>query len=817
MRTIARQQRLPTEQQHATPASFTSVAMDLNVLFAQQVSQLQQCYSDLGHAPQRLQHALQAAIDAEVDRTHREVDDAKMCIEELQRRCQAFKDILCGNGAEAAASSSGTGPRFYEGTYLARIEAWQAEVGRLERQYTVRRAHVDRQIETLEGYRLILADFVPFIEGAASQNSSSTLATPTRHSISTADHGKGSVTPTPIPDLQIVENALVACNKELSRRNELLDADAAEIAQLWAELALLPINDDEVDQHIMQHLRITPRLVDVGGGCFDFCGEFEQMDDDAEGICETPTRKSGSQLQLSGPQLAAHSNSIPPTDSNLERVEARRVQLEAERSQRTEKLQAVYDELVPLWRRFDVADEDVDAFVQANCGCTPPVLEAYESELKQMQELKAQHMALFISKVREDIAGLWDQLMMTPEERNDSFAAFFYDLADLACGDAAGGIEPSDELLAIHEEKVKELGDDLASRERPLELVRQYLRLVEEAAELEASAKDTSRLMGRGAPGQRRDPGRLLREEKMRKRIKFIKPKIEEELMRTIPAWEEEAGRPFVVNGQRFLDTVKIQGPTSPKKRQRTVSQNQPTNAVATPQSTNNKRPNVNGSTQRSASASATASSSGRKAMQPPNSAASRTGAQASQSKLRAPQAVARPQSAAAMAPPTSTIMHKSATPANGDGPNRLVSSTSTLSSHSNSSGNATTVVLGASHRPDVVNAEPKAAAARAGSGALPGKSLNGGHGARPAGPHGTPAHKRPSMLLEASLRSVPRPSSDYTRPSATGAGATLRTIPFKDGAGAEAGQQQQRCDVSDSIGPNWAVLDEDEENLLLL
>ncbi|MBC3635624.1 hypothetical protein H8K19_27685, partial [Klebsiella michiganensis] len=78
-----------------------------------------------------------------------------------------------------------------------------------------------------------------------------------------------------------------------------------------------------------------------------------------------------------------------------------------------------------LWQRFDVADEDVDAFVQANCGCTLIVLEAYESELQQMRELKSQHMALFISKVRQDIAALWDQLMMTPEERRDSFAPFF--------------------------------------------------------------------------------------------------------------------------------------------------------------------------------------------------------------------------------------------------------------------------------------------------------------------------------------------------------------------------------------------------------
>ncbi len=84
---------------------------------------------------------------------------------------------------------------------------------------------------------------------------------------------------------------------------------------------------------------------------------------------------------------------------------------------------------------------------------------------------------------------------------------------------------------------------------------------------------DGSRLLGRGNRG---DPGRLLREEKMRKRVKIQKPKIEAELLKVIPAWEEEHGEPFTINGERYLDELleQVEGSkeNAQRKRSRTVS-----------------------------------------------------------------------------------------------------------------------------------------------------------------------------------------------------------------------------------------------------
>lgn len=52
--------------------------------------------------------------------------------------------------------------------------------------------------------------------------------------------------------------------------------------------------------------------------------------------------------------------------------------------------------------------------------------------------------------------------------------------------------------------------------------IRKYFEICDGEKELVAAAQDQSRLLGRGP----RDPGRLLREEKMRKRVQREKPKV---------------------------------------------------------------------------------------------------------------------------------------------------------------------------------------------------------------------------------------------------------------------------------------------------
>lgn len=142
----------------------------------------------------------------------------------------------------------------------------------------------------------------------------------------------------------------------------------------------------------------------------------------------------------------------------------------------------------------------------------PPARAQYHAELDKMRELKTQHMALFISKTREKIAVLWDQLFLSASERSHSFPAFFQ--TEGTC---------TDELLAAHELEIEHLMNQIKIKAPVLKLVGRYRDLCEEGRSLDESAADSARLLGRGNRG---DPGRLLREEKMRKRVKVQKPRV---------------------------------------------------------------------------------------------------------------------------------------------------------------------------------------------------------------------------------------------------------------------------------------------------
>jgi hypothetical protein len=82
--------------------------------------------------------------------------------------------------------------------------------------------------------------------------------------------------------------------------------------------------------------------------------------------------------------------------------------------------------------------------------------------------------------------------------------------------------EHTEELLSIHEEEIKRLKEERRMKAPLLANIKKYFEICEEEKELAAAASDQSRLLGRG----HRDPGRLLREEKMRKRVYKEKPRV---------------------------------------------------------------------------------------------------------------------------------------------------------------------------------------------------------------------------------------------------------------------------------------------------
>ncbi|OBZ78270.1 Anaphase spindle elongation protein 1 [Grifola frondosa] len=248
--------------------------------------------------------------------------------------------------------------------------------------------------------------------------------------------------------------------------------------------------------------------------------------------------EEASDEDLSDANATAWLEGVDPTPGLMSWAESTRADLEDIKKQREAHIQAMYDQLEALWRRLGVSDADMDAFVESQRGSTEATVKAYEEELERMLELKRERMGTFVENARAEITKLWDELMVSAEERED-FAPFADD-------------EHTEELLTIHEDEITRLKEERRLKGPLLTNIRKYFEICEDERELAAAASDQGRLLGRGP----RDPGRLLREEKMRKRVTKEKPRLEQDLLVSIPTWESETGKVFLVHGESILQIL---------------------------------------------------------------------------------------------------------------------------------------------------------------------------------------------------------------------------------------------------------------------
>jgi len=195
-----------------------------------------------------------------------------------------------------------------------------------------------------------------------------------------------------------------------------------------------------------------------------------------------------------------------------------------------------------LWHKLGVEESEQKTFMNGNRGCGVRQINEFEDELARLNELKHQNLHLFVEDARCKLQELWDALYLSEDEMLEFTPAF----SDVF----------SDALLEAHEREIARLDALREQRAPTLALVEKHRSLVSEQRELLASAKDASRLMMRGQKGEKRDPGKLLREEKMRKRIAKELPKVSAELRKGLEKWEEEYGRPFLVHGDRYLNVL---------------------------------------------------------------------------------------------------------------------------------------------------------------------------------------------------------------------------------------------------------------------
>ncbi|KAK3112101.1 Microtubule bundling protein [Teratosphaeriaceae sp. CCFEE 6253] len=227
---------------------------------------------------------------------------------------------------------------------------------------------------------------------------------------------------------------------------------------------------------------------------------------------------------------------------DLKRLTAKRDKLIAERQQREKKLKDLKTSVEALWDRLSVEESERKQFLAANRGCGVRQINEFEDELSRLNELKRQNLHLFVEDARFKLQELWDNLYFSEDEML-GFPPAFSDTY-------------TDALLSAHEQEIARLEALKAQRAPILAAVDRHRQLIKEREDLAQSSQDASRLLQKGQKGEKRDPGKLLREEKMRKRITKELPKVEADLRRTLEGWEDEYGRPFCVHGERYLDEL---------------------------------------------------------------------------------------------------------------------------------------------------------------------------------------------------------------------------------------------------------------------
>ncbi|KAF4458156.1 hypothetical protein F53441_7 [Fusarium austroafricanum] len=229
-------------------------------------------------------------------------------------------------------------------------------------------------------------------------------------------------------------------------------------------------------------------------------------------------------------------------EEDINRLRAKRDKLSDEKKNREKKLKELRVAVEALWIKLGVDESETKPFLNANRGCGVRQINEFEDELARLNELKRQNLHLFVEDSRIKLQELWDALYFCEDEMLEFTPAF----SDVY----------SDALLEAHEREIARLEALKEQRAPTLALIDRHKSLIQERDDLATSSQDASRLMARGQKGEKRDPGKLLREEKMRKRIAKELPKITAELRKTLSNWEDEYGRPFLVFGERYLDEI---------------------------------------------------------------------------------------------------------------------------------------------------------------------------------------------------------------------------------------------------------------------
>ncbi|KAH8548846.1 microtubule associated protein-domain-containing protein [Umbelopsis sp. PMI_123] len=299
------------------------------------------------------------------------------------------------------------------------------------------------------------------------------------------------------PAIQHIEKEIARCEAEYDRRANLVKDLNRKIEEHWNTLGVTA--KDDLD-HTLRKL----------------CTLSNDEDEDAE---NTLLITLVSPIKL---------------DAITQKLEA----LTEFRSEREFRVDELLHQIMKIWDLLSIDETTREIFKDENYGLREENVKRFENELQRLTIIKQERMEEFIKRAREELKMLWDQLYYSEEQRQKFKPAYTESVAD--------------EILEAHEKEITRTHILIEDQKHILERVEKHMRLVEEIKQFEASMSDPNRLFGKG----QRDPGRLLREEKFRRRIARELPKVKRELRSALKEYQETNGDPFCVFGKPYTETI---------------------------------------------------------------------------------------------------------------------------------------------------------------------------------------------------------------------------------------------------------------------
>ncbi|XP_014888414.1 protein regulator of cytokinesis 1-like [Poecilia latipinna] len=235
------------------------------------------------------------------------------------------------------------------------------------------------------------------------------------------------------------------------------------------------------------------------------------------------------------------------SDDNITALKLLLSQLEERKTENELLCSSFRTKVQELWERLQVPQEERESFSEHMLSSKKKNVEALQAEVQRLELLKMHSMKSFIEAIRAEIAVLWKECFYSDEQQRTFFA--FYD------------DDFTEELLNLHEDEVRNLKKYHEDHKELFEGVTKWQDNWNLYLELDRKANDPSRFTNRG--------GNLLKEEKQRTELQKSLPKLEKVLKAQIDSWEEEHGKEFLVNGQKFLEYVQQQWKEHHEKKER--------------------------------------------------------------------------------------------------------------------------------------------------------------------------------------------------------------------------------------------------------